>query len=75
MGMAHNHEYVQRIISYGLENGIGAKLIYVAFDDGPVYLIDRRKAIMWLKITNTIGYIEDSVLLREKVYSWVSRSS
>ncbi|KAJ9213656.1 hypothetical protein DTO166G4_4738 [Paecilomyces variotii] len=75
MGLAQNQEYVQNVISYALEHGIGNNLIYVAFDDGPVYMINRTMSIVWLKVKNTVGYIEDSVLLHEKLFSWVSRGT
>lgn len=75
MGLPQNHDYMRKVITSGLENGIGDNLLYVAFDEGPVYMISRKSSISWLKIKNTVGYIEDSVLLHEKVFSWVSRGA
>ncbi|GAD92867.1 hypothetical protein AFLA_123420 [Paecilomyces variotii No. 5] len=75
MGMTQNHDYMRKVVSSALENGIGENLLYVAFDEGPVYMISRRSPITWLKVRNTVGYIEDSILLHEKVFSWVSRGA
>jgi hypothetical protein len=57
-------------LSECLLRDMGLRLRYVAFDEGPIYKIDRNP-LRWHFLGNYLGRIRDTILFRDRVSDWV----
>ena len=70
--MQHQHHLEHRkLVSECLLKMAKHHLKYVAFDEGPVYMI-LMNPLRWHVRSNLIGYISDTVIFREKMFDWVN---
>lgn len=56
-----------------LNEGLASRLKYIIFDDDPAYEI-LTKPVRRLQVRSLVGYIANTVLFGEKMFSWMGKA-